>query len=155
MEERPRDGVHAVRPAYETASDQRNETEVISLVCRIWRCLARKAPKFYQNDYFLVRGDDVVAVVEIKCRENAHDKYSTYMLSAHKWMHGVAWEGSLKVPFLLVVQFTDGLYYCRPKECKRLVRIGGRVDRNDRADIEPVVHIPMDEFKPMYGSRQP
>ena len=136
-----------VRPSYETSEDREREQAIVLAVCAAWRCEAQAAPRFYQHDYFLTRGEDMVAVVEVKARTNPHDQYRTYMLSAHKYLHGVAWEGSLQVPFLLVVGFTDGVWFCRPRKCRTFVRFGGRRDRGDAQDMEAVVHVPMEEFK--------
>ena len=50
----------------------------------------------------------------------------------------------------LVIGWPDGVYgyRLRPYDLDRFViAIGGRVDRSDAADIEPVVHVPAREFK--------
>ena len=50
---------------------------------------------------------------------------------------------------ILFVKFLDGLYWCdfaSPFDLK----IGGRTDRQDDADIEPVAHFPMKVFR-MFG----
>lgn len=136
-----------MRPTYENAGDVRGQHDVALALCAAWGVSARPCPKFYELDYMLVRGEAVRALVEIKRRTNAHDAYPTYMVSAHKWVRGIQWDEVLSVPYFLVVEFTDGIWYCRAKGVRGELRYGGRVDRGDAQDMEPVVHVPMSAFK--------
>jgi hypothetical protein len=136
-----------VRPTYETARDVDNERAVAEVIERRLRLTARKLPRHYELDYVLTDGDEVRGFAEIKCRTNALEQYPTYIISGHKWEYGLRWEALAHAPFVIVVRFTDGIYYCRPRYVQgHRVMLGGRRDRGDEQDIEPVVHIPVGEF---------
>lgn len=68
------------------------------------------------------------------------------MLSANKWRKGLELAKAKKVPFMLVVEFTDGVFAAKLKDDYPISK-GGRRDRNDAMDVEDCIYIPMSEFK--------
>jgi hypothetical protein len=133
------------RPQYERDSDLAAEAEVIAAIEDRWSCRAIKLPKSYRLDFALTKGEQVRAWAEIKCRGR---RYPTYMLSLHKALAGLEMARATGCPFLLVVRYPDGIVYARmQEEMAQSCGIGGRKDRGDWQDIEPVVHIPMDHFR--------
>jgi hypothetical protein len=68
------------------------------------------------------------------------------MMSANKWKKAIQWSEQTKVPFFLLVKFTDGVYGVKLKKNYK-IELGGRYDRGDSADVEKCVFIPMEEFK--------
>lgn len=136
-----------MRPTYEAAQDVANERSVIDLLCAKWKCTAHKAPRFYETDWSLSKGGEVKAMAEVKFRNKS---YPTYILSLHKFtnllmgsiagvrhMLIVCWpEGDRRV--VKYVEITHGLY--------TKVIHGGRRDRGDAQDVEPMVEIPMEKF---------
>lgn len=137
-----------MRPTYETERDRQLERITIEVAAKRWQVTAVKLPQFDEVDYALVRGGRVVGVAEVKTRSNQHDTYQTYMISLRKVMRGAALELSAGLRFVLVVGFTDGVWYCRPsKEQDCNVSIGGRKDRGDEQDVEMVLHIPISAFR--------
>lgn len=129
-----------MRPTYETNDDRAVQRAVLRQLCECWRCDGHEMKRFAEIDVALMRKGRVVALSEIKGRRNAHDEYETYMVSAHKVEAGIRWERSLRVPYFVVVKFTDGLYYTRPSAVEFFLGVGGRVDRGDEGDIEVVAH---------------
>lgn len=138
-----------MRPTYETQHDRDNERSVIDLLCRKWGCAANKTPQFYCVDWSLARGQEVKSLVEIKFRKAS---YPTYILSLHKYTEMLMSAFASQLPHLLVV--------CWPEDGKRVVRYvkvspeiparvihGGRKDRGDTQDMEPMVEIPIGKFK--------
>ena len=89
------------------------------------------------------------AVVEVKNRACKRHKYPTYMISVDKWMAGLSMQSYIKLPFILVVSWDDEIGYlnCYEHLNEINVNMGGRKDRNDAQDIEPVVHIPIYLFE--------
>lgn len=136
------------RPTYETKQDVVNEYSVIDKIRMKWNVTARKMPPFYQVDWALMRGTKVHAFVEIKCRKNKRSQYATLMLSLHKWLNGMRLSQETGIPFLLIVRWEDGIYYLKPRfDLKPEVAVGGRTDRDDPDDMEPVVLIPTNWFE--------
>ena len=80
--------------------------------------------------------------------KNAKNKAPTYMLSAQKWRKGLEIAAESGVPFMLIVEFTDGIYGARLRK-DYPISIGGRFDRGDAKDIEECIYIPLIEFKKM------
>lgn len=131
-----------MRPTYESAGDRRNESGVIDRVCRAWSCKAVKLPIQYKLDYALCRIGEVAAFAEVKVRTHTFGTYPTYILSYSKKVAAMQYE----FPCFLIVSFEGDIRYADLKKIDSFVRIGGRNDRNDPQDVEPVVHIPMGSF---------
>lgn len=138
-----------MRPIYETQADLDNEIQVRDALSRVWNVSFHKMPRAYNIDWLLVdQQGNAKAFVELKCRSTPKDQYPTLMLSLHKWMHGKTLAREINGVFLIAVRWTDGLYYCIPEECEGVTYgVGGRTDRGDSQDVEPVVHIPNSCFK--------
>jgi hypothetical protein len=138
-----------MRPVYETVADRLREGDVREYIMDKYECNYVQSGRLAIVDGYLHRTNgDLVAVVEIKCRNNAYNKYPTYMISANKWRNGLRLADDHGVIFLLVVGFTDGIYVTKMKENYEVKR-GGRYDRGDSMDVEDCVYIPMSDFRRM------
>jgi len=137
---------HAVshRPVYENVDDRSREQDIADLLADRWGCLILKMPRLCVVDRMAFIGGEAKAWLEIKCRTNAFDKYPTYMISARKIYDGVHLSRITKVPFILVVSWSDCVKYIRVDKVYPL-RVGGRYDRNDALDEEVVCDIPLDD----------
>jgi hypothetical protein len=134
------------RPLYETQMDLGNEQDVAKYLEIKWDAKLRKLPISYSVDWMLMR-DNPVAFAELKCRKNESTKYPTLMLSLNKWVKGNQFADELGVPFLIICQWNDGLFFYIAKSSVITYGIGGRTDRGDSQDTEPVVYIPVESFK--------
>ena len=139
------------RPTYETGEDLAREAGVAERLSNKWKCKVIKTPPKAPYDYCALRDDYISAIIEIKVRNNASTKYPTYMLSVDNVIQCALHSGTIRCPFIVVVQFTDKLLHWvlhNPDEDFADVRakIGGRTDRGDAFDVEPVLHIPMRKF---------
>lgn len=132
---------------YETAEDLKRESDVIAFYAKKKRCEYHKLPIAYKADYALMRDGELKAFAEIKCRKVTHDKYDTIILSLLKWHDINALAQRVNVPAMLVVRYTDGVYTIPLREVPDSIEIGGRVDRGDDRDVEPVVHYRVDRMK--------
>lgn len=101
-----------------------------------------KLPLSYRVDFSRSAQGRVVEWVEAKKRTNAHDYYVTYFLSLGKVLAGIQMMRETKLPFTICVRFTDGLYAVPPHVVAKWddLRMGGRTDRDDWQDEEPMVH---------------
>lgn len=138
-----------MRPIYETAQDRQREDGVREYISNNYACTYIKSDRLATVDGYLYSPkQELVAVVEIKCRNNTHNKYPTYMISAVKWRNGLQLAKDRGVIFLLVVSFTDGIYVTKVKDSYE-IKQGGRYDRGDFKDIEDCIYIPMSDFREM------
>ncbi len=152
------------RPMYETGHDLLAEYGFAHKIEERWDVKLQKLPIKYGLDFAAVRGKEIVSWVELKCRRVDAGTYPTYMLSLNKWNAARELSLSTSLPFLLCVRWKNADWYFRfsPGEFALTVKvagkldqpafpfglgIGGRSDRNDAQDIEPVVLIPAHYFK--------
>lgn len=138
------------RKLYESSVDIENETRVLRTLEQAWHpVIISRLPKKYTIDAYAQFNGGHSAWVEVKCRSVASTDYDTYMISLRKVLEGIQ-HASLfpSSTFILVVEWTDGLFYCVVPEAlpQSRVSFGGRTDRDDREDTEPVVLIPVSEF---------
>jgi len=137
------------RPTYVTPADEAVERVIADTVGVSWNCSPTKLAKFNSIDFALTRDGNVSGWMEIKRRTNAHDKYPTYMISFDKWKNLILTANASQLPAFLVVQFTDGLYYLHSHIPPTHIEVGGRFDRNDSQDVEPVAHFKHELLTPI------
>mgnify|MGYP003630902216 CR=1 FL=1 len=136
-----------MRPTYESSQDLRNEQDIILTFTNYFggHLTPVKMPKQYRLDYCLVYGDVIKAFAEVKKRKNPKDKYETYIISLSKVMTAKSIKRDTGLDALIIVEWEDCIGYTQ-LDGDWIIKTGGRVDRNDWQDIEPVVHIPVTEF---------
>lgn len=133
-----------MRPTYESAADRANQRAVADLLAALWCCEAGPCPKHYRVDYAMRRGQDVIALVEVKCRTYQRP---TYWVSLHKWTELLALAETTGIPAFLAVHFAGhGLYVLPAVRRSWRVIYAGRTDRGDAQDVEPMVEIPIGAF---------
>lgn len=137
----------SVRPRYETDFDLNNENSAKSLIESRYNCVLHKLPISYSSDWVATRDNKIVAVIEYKKRTFSRNKYNTTFIFVDKWMNGKRLAETMGVPFLLFVEWTDGLYWHQAGSAPVEFKISGRTDRNDPQDIQPSVHIPVTAFR--------
>ena len=136
-----------MRPTYETAADRSNERDAIDVVCKAWRCRAAKLPRHHSADFVLLGKDDSIkGWVEIKTRNFLKGTFPTYMIAVQKIADLTALATVSGVPAVLVVALKDAVLYHRIAPPYPLA-MGGRKDRGDPLDQEPVFHIPFSSFE--------
>jgi hypothetical protein len=142
-----------MRPVYESSFDIERETSAMAQVASVFGGKPNKTPKFSQIDYTLSRANgEITSFFEVKCRNNPKDKYPTLLLSLHKFMNLVEQTDTTGLPAYVVAAWTDGLYIFQVSRIDTElfdIKKGGRYDRNDPKDVELVIHIPIDLFKPL------
>lgn len=134
---------------YESENDKENEAEIIQMICNKWGVACRKLPIRYIVDYALFRDKQLSAFAEVKRRKNDSTKYPTLIISLFKLINASMLFRRADVPFLLVVGWNDRIgWWMMPNDFQfDSVEWGGRNDRGDSQDMEPVVHIPIRKFK--------
>lgn len=131
------------RPMYEVPSDVDKEIAVMDKLVSKYPFEVEyfKLPKHYQLDYGVYR-ERLILLTEIKCRDIRFNTYPTVILSAHK-MHAMIEWYVRGIKSVLLYQMNDGLFaYNVDTDAYQLpIHHGGRKDRNDWQDVEPVYHI--------------
>ena len=142
------------RRIYETKKDLQNEGVLVDhLYDKHNYGTLVKLPMKFKIDYAELgrMGDgskSIVSLVELKNRTCTKGQYSSYMLSADKFKEGLQYTQNFNVSFHLVVKWTDSIgRYIMKKNDYFSLGLNGRYDRGDWQDVEPVVYIPIKEFK--------
>lgn len=134
------------RPVYESQSDLDNEVEVLTrLKGRGWSFI--KLPKSYHMDYLAFREGKPFSFIEIKTRTFPKNQFDTSFINLDKLIKAKELSSALELGTWLFVQWTDQIGCINLNTCEYEIRLGGRTDRNDPADIGPVIHIKVDDFK--------
>lgn len=141
-----------IRPIYETPESLSAEEKFLQLLKAPLRCssVTKVRKKFYPIDAIAKLGHFTVAFIEAKCRSNNINAYPTYMLSLDKFQNGAWLAECFNADYIIAVQWADccGLWRWRDHRIDRpQIQIGGRTDRGDEQDVEPVIHIPILEFE--------
>lgn len=136
------------RPTYESQIDRDNELSVQIRLEDWGNCELVKLPMQQYLDWEAWRGDKLVALMEYKKRSNKRLQYPTYMVAKKKIDRGMYQASRAGVPFIFVVEWTDGLHYLKIDiDTPVTYGSGGRSDRNDRFDQEKMCYFETHLFK--------
>jgi len=120
-----------MRPLYESNSDIENEQRLIKLVAKNYY----KLPLKYRFDYFV--DAPIAKMWEIKVR---HKTYLTWMVSLSKLIAAKSYE-AVGIEAWALIDMAGVIYKMRFMNTPiHRYSWGGRADRNDQQDMEPVVH---------------
>lgn len=140
-----------MRPQYETDSDLRAERETMNLFLKhgpVHRySLAAKLPDRYKVDYgLLTRNRDITGYAEVKVRDCSSRDFADFFISLDKIMALVEFQKFGES--YLIVRWEDCAGWLRSEQLSRYryIDIGGRYDRGDAEDIEPMVYYPTRDF---------
>lgn len=138
------------RPWNETEQDLLAEQSAAKEVEQAFDCTITKLSEgLYGIDWALSRDGFVKAFGEFKRRNTSIKKYETLILSASKFRQGFTLGSFYKVPFIVFIQWDEGLYFCKCDETSIVgLYIAGNA-RGQNGDIEPCVKISTDSFKPV------
>ncbi len=133
-----------MRPLYENQIDLSNEAGVVARLCAEWGCQSLKLPMQYRVDFAITKDSRVKAWLEVKCRSRL---YSEMILSAGKFMAGQQLAQSTDKPFVVAFCINDHIYWRDCSDDQPEICVGGRTDRGDWQDTEPIVMLPFSEFR--------
>jgi len=140
------------RPIYETEATLERERALADAIEILWSVTCRKLPIKYGLDYALMREGRIIAFAELKSRNTytseAMDKLGGVMLSLDKLEHAQRFIGFTGLPVFFVVELKDGIFAAKFDEKPKFkLAFGGRSDRDDWQDVEPVGFISLSQFK--------
>lgn len=138
------------RPLYETKAHLAKEFALADELALLWRCEFEKLPIRYGVDYLLMRNGNICGFCELKVREYEMDQLERmggFMLSLGKWMEGARLREVTGLPFVIAIKLLDGIFWYSAKDATHDgMKIGGRKDRGDWQDVEPVILLKRDRF---------
>lgn len=144
------------RPEYEREEHRQTEAAIKQQVEALHGVSLHKSPRYYEIDYFVTKNGskNIIAWVEIRGKEFNQHSYPTFYTSLMKFISVARMSHMTGKPAYIIAVWKDyaGFYKCEWQDTRRFeIKIGGRTtnSRGDAQDIEPVIHIPVDEFKPL------
>ena len=134
-----------MRPRYERPRDLTNEQRVAARMKERGIEL-HKLPMSYRLDFAMFRDGKLRGFAETKARNNRFRSYPTLMISLGKVMAARQLAEISDTRSVLLVKFLDEIVWCDFASSFE-VAMGGRWDRGDDDDVEPVAHYPIEAFK--------
>tara|TARA_R100000329_G_scaffold151389_2_gene147308 strand:+ start:873 stop:1310 length:438 start_codon:yes stop_codon:yes gene_type:complete len=138
----------------ETKYDLSNEEAIIKKASACWNVDYHKLPIQYKLDYALTAKsycNKIKAFCEVKKRNNNILDYGSYIISLAKIQAGRELAKITNTTSILIVQWNDMLGYVDFNVDFDCI-IGGRFDRNDWQDKEPLAEIHIKKFKKLNKS---
>lgn len=133
-----------MRPQYESAHDRQAELEIITEFCEVKNRGFAKLPKKYFLDWAILRNGRMSGFVETKDRPTLeHGQYDSLFIAADKVLHAQQlFRSSIfdGMHTLFVVRFADKRIGFVDLFDWDYVAMGGRGDRGDEDDREPMAH---------------
>ena len=131
-----------------TDAQKQAQAAVAQLLEHKWNCTLHPFPTLAVIDYFAEREGRIIALVEIKTRENSVTQYPDVFLSYAKWTH-LSFAGiGFGCPAYFVVRFQDAIRYIEAKEVDASdPQPDGRPPRPGSAnDIEKMLYVPISQM---------
>jgi hypothetical protein len=136
------------RPVYENTATLAAESEFAAKIEKVFGCTLKKLPMRYSVDFMCVCGINLLSWSELKNRNIRSDQYPNYFLSLQKWISGNQLSCETGAQFRLFVRFTDcDMWLNCSQHSFSFITYGGRVDRDDWQDMEPMVVLPLTNFQ--------
>ena len=136
-----------MRPIYETDDDLSREARFAAIISDSFKCKLHKMPIRYGLDFAAIKDGRTIGFLETKIRMNPVEKYPTYMISLGKFMSAEAITRATSLSCRLAVMWTNGWGFVKMEMTPDVVvSVGGRRDRGDDQDVEPVCLIPISSF---------
>lgn len=142
-------------PLFSCDADVESESEVIAMLSAAWKCEIRPFGMLCPVDFYALRDNRVVGVLELKTRAHERTMYPTVFLNVRKWLALKLASYGMGCTAIFVVRFTDGLFFIPvDKVPVGRVSIGGTKELvKSHTDIEPVFEIPIELLKELEVAR--
>jgi len=143
-------------PIYANRADAENERLVIDAIQDAWKCEVRSFGKLCPIDFYALRDNRIVSVLELKSRTHKKADYPDVFLNVRKWLALSMASLGIGCPAIFVVKFTDGIYYVKVSEIQPgSVEMGGTSKIvKSRTDIEPVFRVGVQLLKELQNNNK-
>jgi hypothetical protein len=144
-----RDGI--IGDVFRTEQAIAKEKALIERVAPIWGEVVKKNPEWHKIDFSVVdhSAKTIIGFVEAKCRNCNHATYRTFFISLTKYMSACEIAKFTGIPTYILVEWLDQTKYVKVPCRTTDVCMEGRLDRGNPNDQEPMIHIPIAEFRPI------
>ena len=133
---------------YENKAHLKAERDVADVLEKAWKCELKKLSYKLTVDFAIVRDSVIYGWIEVKCRNISYKRNNEYMISMHKINKARQLSKTTGLSLILVVKFTDGIYYYKDRGEQHLLKWGGRfLTQRDEQDLEPCYYIDTKLFK--------
>ncbi len=136
---------------FQTTEDRQAESAVATEIEKKWGCQLKRFGALAPIDWYGMRLDRVVGVLELKSRSHESMKYPTVFLNVRKWLALTLASIGLGVPAIFVVKFTDCVLWVPIREVNAsAVKVAGctrRVKADN--DIEPLIEVSIASMRPL------
>lgn len=130
-----------------TEEDAAIEASTARTLSKAWHCEVRSFGGRDEIDFYAIRHERLVAVMELKARKVTHLTYPTVFLSMRKYMDLRTYGHAMKVRAIFVVQFTDGLFWIDIGDVDpSRHRMGGNSRNLAFNDYEPMIEVPIESL---------
>jgi hypothetical protein len=139
-------------PLFDSSEDRATEQEVAELLEAAWDCKLHSFGLLAPIDFFAVRNDRMVALIEVKGRTHPSHRFTTTWLNVGKYQKMLSYSICMDLPAIFVVKFTDGVFRVTldeidarrhaVRECKRINQ-----DGPPSKYLEPVIEIPIAQLR--------
>jgi hypothetical protein len=140
------------RQFYETARDRVRERAIANEVGAVWGCCFVQNKPGFAADLCAVRDGHVIGLAEVRERPRHSlevlDGWGGVFFSLQKWsnIHGLTLSSGL--PFVFILKAAGVLHFHATRTFDHDgVDIGGRTDRGDWQDVEPVALLRAHRFR--------
>jgi hypothetical protein len=146
-----------LRKMYENDLSLKDEKRIQPILESKFNVTLHKMPISYRLDWIATRNGSATAIIEYKRRFVESQQYETIFLSLGKWNAGLDFVQKNKLTFVFVAEWNDNLGYLAISPDTDIsgfqIGFGGRTAQTrDNGDIEPVIHLPINQFK-MLGNK--
>lgn len=130
---------------YENETTLANERAVITVLADKW---GWRLQSFLAATQQTLRccGKEIMSWAELKSRGNPIHTYPTYQVSLHKYMNLLSLSRDTGIRSMLIVEWQDCVGYINVPAPINIV-FGGTTKRGDWEDKEPMIEVPISEFK--------
>ena len=114
-----------------------------------WDCELKKLAIVYGFDFAIIKGGELKGFVELKKRNFKTTEFDDSMINLNKWMKAKELRDSTGLPTLLACRYIDKDIYCTiDMDISHKLKWGARTkNTRDWQDIQPAIHIDINEFK--------
>src|SRR5215467_2160757 len=135
---------------FTSPADQQADRIIADRLQEIWRCTIKPFAALCPVDWFAVRDERVVGVLELKTRAHDHNTFDETFLPFRKWCALKLASDGLGCPAVFVVRFTDLVMATTLAQIDpRNHRLGGGTRK--AGDFEPQVLIPVAQLKTLFA----
>lgn len=134
---------------YEDEGDRSNQQNAIELLMDKWNFVAEDCGPQYPLDYICKRDNRYVAFVEVRVRSCSINTYKSVICSLNKYSFGYDKGKLFNIPVLFLVKWLEcgSIGYIDMMTVKTDLGMQHKDYRNDKRDVGPIVHFPINQFK--------